>query len=264
LDYLHLILLGLVQGLTEFLPVSSSAHLILVPRILGTEDQGLAMDVAAHVGTLSAVIFCFRYELRRIIQGWLSAPLNTADRHSVFGWYLLAATLPVAVTGWLAADVVETHLRNPLVIACATVLFGLYLWWADFSGRRARSVADLEWKDVLVIGLFQALALIPGTSRSGITITAGLLMGLDRESASRFSFLLSIPVIILAGGHETYQLASVSVTVDWIAVLMVTLVSAVTAALTIHLFLKFLNRTGLLPYILYRLLLGAALFYLFV
>ncbi len=264
MDYIHFIILGLIQGLTEFLPVSSSAHLILIPRILGTEDQGLAVDVAAHVGTLCAVIFYFRRDLRKMIHGWIAARCSLTDNRSRFVWYLIIATIPVAAAGLLAGGLIEVYLRNPLVIAGATILFGLLLWWADSSGRHMRTAADLGWKDVIIIGLFQAIALIPGTSRSGIAITAGLLLGLDRDSASRFSFLLSIPVIMLAGGYEAYKLATSVDRVEWIPVLIVAVVSAITAAVTIHFFLKFLQKTGLQPYIIYRLLLGVVLLYLFV
>lgn len=264
LDYIHFIVLGLIQGLTEFLPISSAAHLILVPRVLGWEDQGLAIDLAAHVGTLSAVIFYFRRELKQMSAGWLSSGFSFDDRQSRYVWYLIVATLPVAITGLLASDFVELHLRDPLVIAATTILFGLLLWWADASGKRSRDEAVLEWKDVLIIGAAQVLALVPGTSRSGITMTAGLLLGLDRESASRFSFMLSIPTTFLAGSYGAYQLVSSATEVDWMAVVLVTVVSAVTAALTIHYFLKFLKRTGMLPYAIYRLILGGVLIYLFV
>lgn len=263
MDYIHSIVLGLIQGLTEFLPISSSAHLILVPRLLGWDDQGLAIDVAAHVGTLSAVLFYFRNDLRRMLAGWYTSGFSIADVQSRYVWYLLVATLPVAITGYLGGGFIEEYLRSPLIIAAATVVFGLLLWWADARGEHSRSEAGLTWKDIIIIGLFQALALVPGTSRSGITITAGLLLGLDRVAASRFAFLLSIPVIILAGSYEAYKLVVSAADVDWVAVIIVTLVSGVTAALTIHLFLRFLSATGLLPYIIYRLALGGLLFYLF-
>lgn len=262
-DIIRYLVLALIQGLSEFLPVSSSAHLILVPRLLGWIDQGLALDVAAHVGTLGAVVFYFRHELSTMLRHWYASGFSFSDRESRYVWFLAVATLPVALIGFLAGGFIEEYLRSPLVIAGATIVFGLFLWWADARGRRIRTESDLTWRDVLVIGMFQVLALVPGTSRSGITITAGLLLGLDRESASRFAFLLSIPVIVLAGGYELYKLWSSAVAVDWTAVILVTVLSGVTAAVTIHFFLKFLTRTGMLPYVIYRLFLGLLLVYLF-
>jgi undecaprenyl-diphosphatase len=264
IEYLHYIVLGLIQGLTEFLPVSSAAHLILIPRLLDWQDQGLAVDVAAHAGTLFAVIFYFRLDLKQLLGNWYNSGFSLANEQSRYVWYLIVATVPVAVVGLLTSGVVEKYLRDPLVIAAATIFFGLILWWADYSGGKTRNDSGLKWKDVLVIGASQVLALVPGTSRSGITISAGLLLGLDRRSATRFAFLLSIPVILLAGSYEFYKLLSSTAAVDWVAVIIVTLISAVTAVLTIHYFLRFLNSTGMLPYVLYRLLLGGFLIYLFV
>ena len=155
------------------------------------------------------------------------------------------------------------HLRNPLVIAGATAGFALLLWWADGYGRRRRSLDDFRARDAVVTGLFQVLALIPGTSRSGITITAGLMLGLKREAASRFSFLLAIPVILLASGYELLNIGFSALQVDWTALVTVTAVSFISAYLTIHWFLKLVEWTGMLPYVIYRLFLGAVLIALF-
>ena len=264
MEYLHYILLGFIQGLTEFLPVSSSAHLILVPLLTGVADQGLAIDVAAHVGTLSAVVWYFRHDLKRMINSWYSSGYSFADSESRYIWFLIVATIPAALAGLLGAGFVENNLRSPFVIAGTTILFGLLLFWADFAGKQTRNTASLRWRDILIIGLLQALALIPGVSRSGITMTAGLILGLDRESASRFSFLLSIPVITLAGSYLGYKLVLSPVAIDWLAVLIVTVVSAVMAILTIHYFLRFIAKTGMSPYVIYRLLLGVVLIYIFI
>ena len=263
-DYLRYIILGLIQGLTEFLPVSSSSHLILIPQLIGWQDQGLAMDVAAHVGTLCAVIYYFRNELQQMLGSWLNSRFSFEDKQSRYLWYLIIATFPIAIVGLVTSNIVELYLRDPLVIAGATILFALLLWGTDFYGKQNRHEDGLVWKDILVIGLFQVLALIPGTSRSGITITAGLLLGLDRESAARFAFLLSIPTIILAGSHVGIKLIAIPADVDWFAVMLVTLTSFFTAALTIHFFIKFLKYTGMLPYVIYRLILGVFLLYLFI
>ncbi len=261
MELIHLIILGLVQGLTEFLPISSSAHLILLPELFGWADQGIRYDIAAHVGSLSAVVHYFRAHLRQILSGWSASPLHNENSRML--WFLAAATIPVGLAGLISHDFIATQLRSPLVIACATILFGVVLWWADVKGKRARDQAQLHWRDVLIIGLAQCLALIPGTSRSGITMTAALLLGLNRETAARFSFLLAIPVISLAGLYEGYQLLGPAAEFDWLGLAIVTLVSAASAWLAIHYFLKFLERTGMLPYVIYRLVLGAVLLFLF-
>ncbi len=258
------LILALIQGLTEFLPISSSAHLILFPRLMGWQDQGLAYDVAVHVGTLGAVLWYFRRELGRMTRDGLAA-LGTGrfTPDARLAWGVLLGTVPVGLCGLLFKDFIEGYLRAPLVIAAATIVFGLLLWWADRRGRRRRDEYSLDWKDILVIGLAQALALIPGTSRSGITITAALLLGLTRAGAARFSFLLSIPVIALAGLLEVRDLLLGTPSLPWGDLLLGALVSGVTAYLTIRFFLALLDRIGLLPFVIYRLLLGLVLLVLF-
>jgi undecaprenyl-diphosphatase len=262
---IQIIVLALVQGLTEFLPISSSAHLILVPVLSDWPDQGLAFDVAVHVGTLSAVVWYFRNEVMRMSSDWLrSCRQGQQVGESRLAWAVIWGTVPVAVAGLLLHDLVDTVLRSPLVIAWATIGFGLLLWMADALGQRQRDEHHLTWRDVVVIGLAQALALIPGTSRSGITMTAGLFMGLTREAAARFSFLLSIPTILMAGGYKGMQLVKESMAVDWMAIFIGVGLSALTAYLCIHLFLQLLERIGMLPFVLYRLLLGGVLLYFFI
>jgi len=262
---IQIIVLALVQGLTEFLPISSSAHLILVPVVSDWPDQGLAFDVAVHVGTLGAVVWYFRNEVMHMAIDWLrSIKERQQIGESRLAWAVIWGTVPVAVGGLLLHDLVDTVLRSPLVIAWATIGFGLLLWGADVSGQRVRNEHHLTWRDVVVIGLAQALALIPGTSRSGITMTAGLFMGLTREAAARFSFLLSIPTILMAGGYKGMQLVTESVAVDWLAMSVGVALSALTAYLCIHLFLQLLERIGMFPFVLYRLLLGGVLLYFFI
>lgn len=264
MDNLHAIYLALLQGLTEFLPISSSAHLILMPRLFGWEDQGLAFDVAVHVGTLTAVVAYFRHEVVRLLLAWLrSFATRQLTTDARLAWFLVLGTLPVAVAGLLLHDAIEAYLRSPLVIALATIGFGVLLWWSDRYGRQARAEASLRLMDVVWIGLAQALALIPGTSRSGITMTAGLALGLTRSAAARFSFLLSIPVILMAGGYETLKLVQQATPVAWEAMLIGTLVAAVSAYLCIHFFLRLIERTGMLPFVIYRVLLGVVLLFLF-
>jgi undecaprenyl-diphosphatase len=182
---------------------------------------------------------------------------------SRLAWAVLWGTVPVGLAGLAFQDLIANHLRLPLVIVATTIGFGLLLWWGDLCGKRCRDEHSLRWWDVVVIGCAQALALIPGTSRSGVTITAGLALGLTRPAAARFSFLLSIPVIVLAGGAETAELLQSPGPVDWRALLLGAALSGVSAYLCIHLFLRLLQHIGMWPFILYRLALGAYLFHVF-
>jgi undecaprenyl-diphosphatase len=263
-DILQIIVLALVQGLTEFLPVSSSAHLILVPVLTGWHDQGLAFDVAVHVGTLSAVVIYFRKEIGQMFFAWMASLKGKHTEDSRLAWGVLIGTIPVGLVGLLFKDYISGNLRSELVIAATTIIFGLLLWYADWSGRRNRDEHSLSWKDIVIIGCAQAIALIPGTSRSGITITAGLMLGLTAQAAARFSFLLSIPVIVLAGGVETLDYLEVASIDDMNDLIIGALISAVSAYLCIHYFLMLLERVGMTPFVIYRLLLGVLLltFYL--
>jgi undecaprenyl-diphosphatase len=265
MDFLHIISLALLQGLTEFLPISSSAHLILLPLLTAWEDQGLAFDVAVHIGSLLAVMIYFRKTLKLITLDWVA---SLSQRQSVgnsrLAWAVLFGTIPVGITGLLFNNGIEAYLRNPLVIATTTIVFGLLLGWADWQGKRRRNKYQLNWKVVFFIGLAQAIALIPGTSRSGITITAGLMLGLTREAAANFSFLLSIPVILLAGGLKTLDLIQSPLEIDWTALIWGAVFSGISAYTCIFLFLKMLEKMGMWPFVVYRLLLGAILVWLFI
>lgn len=264
LDWFQVVVLSLVQGLTEFLPVSSSAHLILVPKFLGWPDQNLSFDIAVHVGTLIAVFSYFRNELKKMISDFAGSLIGQAwTKNSRLLWFIGLTTIPVGLVGLLGKHFIETHLRSPGVIAAATILFGIVLWLADKMGKQNREEDSLHWKDVVAIGCGQALSLIPGTSRSGITLTAGLMMGLTREAAARFSFLLSIPVILLAGGLETITLIKSEAQVEWLALGAGALLSAISGYICIHYFIKLLNSTGVLPFVFYRLLLGVCLLWFF-
>lgn len=260
MDWLQIVVLSLIQGLTEFLPVSSSAHLILVPTLTDWEDQGLAFDVALHFGSLLAVIWYFREELASMMVSWLnSIRTRQLDDQARLAWGVGLATIPVGLTGLLLNDWISTTLRSPLYLAAGLIVFGLVLAWADWRPHGQRSEYKLNWRDVLLIGLAQALALFPGTSRSGITITAALLLGFNREAAARFSFLLSIPVIVLATGLESVDLLGAGVPFDWQAMLAGTILSGITAYACIYFFLAFIQRIGMQPFVAYRLLLGAIL-----
>lgn len=264
MEIIQIIALALLQGLTEFLPISSSAHLILLPILAGWEDQGLAFDVAVHVGTLAAVIFYFRSTIRQLIADWMRSLQQRQNvGESKLAWAVIIGTIPVGLAGLFLGDFVEHFLRSPLIIAATTILFGLLLGWADWKGKRNRHENQMNWKDILIIGFSQAIALIPGTSRSGITMTAALMLGLTREAAARFSFLLSIPVIFLAGGLETVKLIKADQATDWLALTAGAIFSAISAYICIFLFLKLLERIGMWPFVIYRLLLGGFLLFLF-
>jgi undecaprenyl-diphosphatase len=263
METLHILLLALVQGITEFLPISSSAHLILAPKIFGFSDQGLAFDVAIHIGSLLAVMSYFRKELRLIITdffGSLGQP-EKATENSQLGWMILIATIPIIFTGLAFKSFIELHMRTALMIAIPTILFGLLLYWADVQGKKDRDVSSMDWKDALIIGLFQSIAIFPGTSRSGITMTAGLILGLSRKASSEFSFLLSIPTIIMSGVFVTYGLITSNEQVIWGELLAGAALSFFAAYLCIHLFLSFIERCGMLPFVIYRLILGAGLLF---
>ncbi len=263
MDFIQILVLALLQGLTEFLPVSSSAHLILVPYLLGWEDQGLAFDLAVHIGTLTAVVFYFRAELQVMVRDWVrSITHREMTQDAKLFWAVGFGTIPVGLVGLFFGDFIEENLRSTLVIAATTIIFGFVLLIADKTALRKRDEYSINWVDVLIIGCSQALALIPGTSRSGITITAALILGLTREGAARFSFLLSIPAILLPGGMKAIELAGGDSAVDWMALFLGALLSGISAYLCIHFFLKLLEKMGMTPFVIYRLFLGAVLLFL--
>ena len=266
-DLLRATILALIQGLTEFLPISSSAHLLLPSILLGWEDQGLAFDVAVHLGTLFAVIGYFRRDIAAILSGMFAQAVK--GQHSPearLGWSLALATVPVIIAGFLLKDVVDQYLRDMRVVAATTIIFGLLLWVADrkqasISQASISQVQQTGWRSALLIGLAQILALVPGTSRSGVTTTAALFCGLDRETASRFSFLLSIPVIAGAALLLLVDLLQ-STGVNWGELAYAALLSMLTAWGCIHYFLKFIARIGFFPFVVYRVALGLVLLYL--
>ena len=257
------IILAVVQGLTEFLPVSSSAHLAMSPILLGWPDQGLAFDIAVHLGTLSAVLFYYRQDLQLMARSWFTSLVGgPTDSNSLLVWYLAGATLPVALVGVLASDFIGSELRNLPVIATTTLIFGLLLGVADKRARSAAPVVSLTLLLALLIGLSQVLALIPGVSRSGVTITAALLLGMNRQAAARFSFLLSIPVITSAGGLLVLDHIEGGEVVNWLQLAVAATVSGATAYLCIATFIRLLDKVGLMPFVYYRIFLAAVLFLL--
>jgi len=268
---IEIFILAIIQGLTEFLPISSSAHLILPSAVLGWEDQGLAFDVAVHVGTLLAVVLYFRKEVGSMAVAWVSTitqrgKTNTegegsaqANFDGTLAWWIIFATIPAGLFGLFGKDLIEEYLRSALVIAGTTIIFGVLLGFADIKAKQNVSIEKMGFKGAMLIGLAQAIALIPGTSRSGITMTVGLMLGLSRENAARFSFLLSIPAIAMAGSYLTLKLVMSTDAVDWQAISLGSVLAFVSAYACIHVFLVLLDKIGMMPFVIYRLLLGAGL-----
>lgn len=266
MEWWHAVVLAIVQGLTEFLPVSSSGHLVLVPRVLGWPDQGLAFDVAVHVGTLLAVLLYFRRDLLPLVRGL--ARFIAGQREDPYGrlaFNLAIGTVPVGFVGLFFKDFIEAHLRSPFVVAFQLAVFGVVLYLADRFGKRARNETQVTIPQALLIGCGQALALVPGTSRSGITMTMGLLSGLTREAAARFAFLLSLPGIALAGGYEGYKVfaGEAGAHAPIAEMLIGVAVSAVVGYACVHYFLRFIARIGFAPFLVYRLLLAGFIVVLF-
>ena len=265
MTWLQIIVLATVQGLTEFLPVSSSGHLVLVPAILSWEDQGLAFDVAVHFGSLAAVWFYFRNDIAGLIRGGLEVLGGNIESHqSRMALGIALGTFPAAITGLLLAGWIENNLRSPSVIVITLSGYAVLMLLADRFGRRERNISNTRIKDALLIGCAQALALVPGTSRSGVTITAAMALGFQRQDAARFSFLLSVPVILLASVYKFVGLVLGVAPVPWLQLGVGALVSAVVAYVSIEFFMRIVSRIGLLPFALYRLALAAIIFYVLV
>ncbi|MBI1912029.1 MAG: undecaprenyl-diphosphate phosphatase [Deltaproteobacteria bacterium] len=255
------LVLALIQGITEFLPISSTAHLILVPFITGWPDQGLAYDVALNTATWLAVVIYFRNDIANLLRGFFRTLIDRRFRYNHEGelaWMVLIATIPVALGGLLAHDLVAHGLRNLEVIGWSSIIWGAVLWVSDRRPGRLE-VKNLRWGAAIFIGIAQAIALIPGTSRSGITMTAGLFSGLSRTAAARFSFLLAIIVGALAGGKEGVDMVQAGMDTPWMAVLVGFVVAFVSAYLAIHYFLKLISRTSMTSFVIYRVLLGIVL-----
>ena len=291
---LQTIILALIQGLTEFLPVSSSAHLILPSQFISDwPDQGIAFDIAVHVGSLLAVVIYFRKSLWLMTEDSMKFAFRKGPftRAAELLFYVMVATVPVGLVGLACKNLVETYLRSPLVIAGSTIVFGLLLWAAQVYSDRfwkknplpevsrqekdngtsalsseitgAAASREINLFRAVLIGCSQAIALIPGTSRSGITMTAGYFLKLSPKAAAEFSFLMSIPVIILSALIKTKDIIANHENVDLWSIGLGTVISFVVAYLVIKLFLDFINRVGLLPYVIYRVILGIVLFWVF-
>jgi undecaprenyl-diphosphatase len=258
MDILEAVILGGVQGITEFLPVSSSGHLILVPWFLGWEEQGLAFDVALHIGTLVALLWYFRKDWADFTRAGLQILRGrTEGPNQKMVLLIVAATVPGALAGLFGEGFVETYLRSPLVIAFTLIAIAIALIAAERTGRRNKSVDDISWTDAVAVGVAQGLAIIPGVSRSGVTITAGLFRGLERGAAARFSFLLSAPLIGGAAAKKSFDLVSAGITPDQAAMLGAGIISAaIVGYLAIAFMLRFLATHTTYAFIYYRIGLG--------
>ena len=262
MTWIQIVVLAVVQGLTEILPISSSGHLVLAPHLFGWTDQGLVFDVAVHFGSLVAVCLYFREDLRALVRGGLQIVTGRyGTLESRMALAIGIGTVPAAFAGLLLAGWISANLRDPMVVVVTLSGYGILLALADRFGRQARVVTDVRLSDAVVIGVAQALALVPGTSRSGVTITAGMMLGLRRADAARFSFLLSAPVILLATLYEGAMLLVEGGRVSGSELASGAVVSGVVAYFSIAFFMRFITQSGLLPFAVYRLLLAGIILY---
>ena len=262
MPFLHIVVLALVQGITEFLPVSSSGHLIIVPGVTGWPDQGLALDVAAHLGTLLAVLVYFWRDVLAMLRGLFRLLSGRVDFGARLALNIAVATLPALAIGFLVQHFVGDRLRSIQIVAWTMIVFGIVLYLADRIGLTVRRLEHLRWGQALVIGLAQTLAFVPGTSRSGITIVAARLFGFERADAARFSFLLSIPAILAASILEGYEIVKSGDQAQLHDAALMIALSALAGFAAIAFMMAWLRRANFTIFVVYRLLLGAALLYL--
>ncbi|MBI2436997.1 MAG: undecaprenyl-diphosphate phosphatase [Candidatus Magasanikbacteria bacterium] len=275
---LQSITLGIIQGLTEFLPVSSSGHLIFIPKLFGWADQGIGFDVVMHLGTLLAVVVYFREKLWMIFCGFLGIKIKKFSdfpsasardeggfRISDFrrlAWLLILSIIPAGIIGLLFGDAIEQNLRIPEVIAIGFIFWGLVLWFADTYGKKENGLEKLNWKNALFIGCVQAIALIPGTSRSGITMTAGLFSKLDKKSTAEFSFLMSVPIIFLAGMTNVFEMFKNGLGDLSLSVLATGFIASMLSGFfAIWGLMKIIQKWSFRPFVVYRIVVGLAILF---
>ncbi|RED46194.1 undecaprenyl-diphosphate phosphatase [Aestuariispira insulae] len=255
----HILILAIIQGITEFLPISSSGHLVLTGKVLGWTDQGLAIDVAVHVGTLLSVMLYFWRDVGALANGALKLTTGRKGPERKLFLNVVIGTIPIVIVGFLLKDEISHYLRNVELIAWTTIGFGILLLLADKLGMTAWRLEHISWRVSLAIGLAQVLALLPGTSRSGITMTAGRMLGIERSESARFSLLLSIPTIAAAGllvGIEIHQAGNVALEKD---ALIAAAIAFVAGYISIWAMMAWLKRASFTVFVLYRLLLGGIL-----
>jgi undecaprenyl-diphosphatase len=258
MDALQAIVLGIVQGLTEFLPISSSGHLRIVPALFGWADPGAAFTAVIQLGTMAAVLLYFRADLWRIAVAWLRSLRDAEVRKTLdarLGWYIILGTIPIAVLGLALKDPIENQFRTLELIGTTLIVFGLVMLAAERMSRRDRDLRDITARDGLLIGLAQALALVPGVSRSGATISAGLLLNFDRTAAARYSFLLSVPAVVLSGLFELRHVGEGGTPLG--PPIIATILAFVTGYASIAFLLRYLVRHSIAVFVAYRIVLGA-------
>ena len=269
LSELQILFLAFIQGATEFLPISSSGHLLLPSLLLGWADQGLLFDVVLHLGSLVAVVSYFWKELSSLFLEWFRSVfrIDKSNEQSDFFWKIIVATLPAGVLGFIFSDTIGNAARSLVVLSVTSIFFGLLLLVADKSRTAASRTTKVFWWQVCIIGFAQALALVPGVSRSGVTITAALFCGITRDEALRFSFFLSVPIIIASGGFKFWELRGAGHTfieLPWIQMGLAFFVSGLVAFWCIHLCMRVVPLIGFLPFVFYRVLFGLSLLFLLI
>jgi undecaprenyl-diphosphatase len=261
MGWIEAVVLGVVQGLTEFLPISSSAHLRLVGELFGWEDPGAAFTAIIQIGTEAAVLLYFRKDIARIVVAWLGslAGRRKGDPDARMGWLIIVGSIPIVVLGLLFQDDIETTLRDLRIVAICLVAFSLVLFWADRVGAKKRELADLTVPHGIGFGFAQAMALIPGVSRSGGTITAGLFLGYTRAAAARYSFLLAVPAVLGSGFFQAYEALTGDVEgqgVSWGPTILATVIGFGVGLTVIAWLLRYLDRGSFTPFVVYRVALG--------
>lgn len=261
MSWFEAIVLGLVQGLTEFLPISSSAHILIVSRLFGWGDPGAAFTAVSQIGTEIAVLIYFRRDIARIISAWFRSLTDKQLRGSIdarMGWYVIVGTIPISVLGLTFAAAIETSARNLWLVATVLIVFGVVLGLADRFGRKVKELDSLNVRDGVLFGFGQALALIPGVSRSGATISTGLALGYSRYAATRYAFLLAIPAVLASGLYEATKIGD-DPNVQWGQTILATSIALVVGYLVISWLIKWVTTRSYLPFVIYRVVLGSVL-----
>ncbi len=259
IGWLEAVVLGVIQGLTEFLPISSSGHLLIVSEAFGWEDPGAAFTAVTQLGTVAAVVLYFRDDIVRIVSVWgrsLFRPELRGDISAREGWYVIIGTLPIIVLGLAFSTQIETVARDLRLVGVMMIVVGLVLAVADRSGARVRTMSDLTLRDGVLFGLAQSCALVPGVSRSGASISAGLFLGYTREAATRFSFLLSVPAVLLSGIYEARKIGAAGESVAWPQTILATAIAFVVGYAVIAWLLRYVSNHSFMPFVIYRVALG--------
>ena len=261
MSWFEAVVLGLVQGLTEFLPISSSAHILIVSRLFGWGDPGAAFTAVSQIGTETAVLIYFRRDIARILRTWYRSFAEPALRSSIdarMGWYVIIGTIPIAALGLTFASVIETGARNLWIVSTVLIVFGVVLGLADRFGRKTKELDSLNVRDGVLFGFGQALALIPGVSRSGATISTGLALGYSRYAATRYAFLLAIPAVLASGLYEATKIGD-DPNVQWPQTILATTIALVVGYLVIAWLIKWVTTRSYMPFVIYRVVLGTVL-----